>query len=314
MNKNSRIYVAGHRGLVGSALCRTLKAQGYPRVITLSHSEADLTNPRMVKWLFSAYQPEYVFLSAAKVGGIVANMTYPVEFMLDNMKIQMNVLGNAKEYGVKKLMFFGSACAYPKFAQNPLKPEYLLTGALEPSNECYALAKIAGIKLCQAYRKQYGCDFISTLPTNLYGIGDKYDLRNSHVLPGMLRRIHEAHTQNQPEISLWGTGEPVREFLFADDLASACLFLMDRYSGPEPANIGSGEWLKLSDLAVMLAKVVGYPGELSWNPEKPDGTPVRYLDSTVLKSLGWEAKVDLVSGIKLAYADFVERNRCGKLG
>ena len=306
MNKDSRIYVAGHRGLVGNALCRALHSQGYTRVITQSHAEVDLTKPAMVKWMFSSYQPEYVFLAAAKVGGIVANMTYPVEFMLDNMKIQMNVLENAKEYGVKKLMFFGSACAYPKLAQNPLKPEYLLTGTLEPSNECYALAKIAGIKLCQAYRKQYGCDFISTLPTNLYGIGDKYDLQNSHVLPGMLRRIHEAHEQHQPGISLWGTGEPVREFLFADDLASACLFLMDRYSGAEPVNIGSGEWLKLSDLAVMLAKTVGYQGELSWNPEKPDGTPARYLDCPVLDSLGWRAKWKLAAGIPITYGDFLK--------
>jgi GDP-L-fucose synthase len=304
MNKDSRILVTGHRGLAGSAVCRALKASGYDNLITWSHEKVDLTNPVVVRWAFSSYQPEYVFHCAAKVGGIVANSTKPVEFMLDNMRIEMNVLENAKNYGVKKLLFLGSACAYPKLAQNPIFEEYLLTGALEPSNECYALAKIAGIKLCEAYRKEYGCNFISVMPTNLYGLGDSYDPQNSHVIPGMIRRVHERVLGLLPGVTFWGTGKPTREFLFADDLAVACILLMDCSEYLGLVNIGSGELVALRDLAAMVVKVAGHSGPIEWDITKPDGTPERRLDSSKIFWLGWRPKITLEQGLQLAYQDF----------
>jgi GDP-L-fucose synthase len=307
MNKDSRIYVAGHTGMVGGAICRALKAQGYERIITADRSQVDLCNPMMVEWFFSSYIPEYVFLSAAKVGGIMANSTYPVEFMLDNMRIEMNAIENAKKYGVKKLLFLGSACAYPKLAANPILEEYLLTGALEPSNECYALAKIAGIKLCEAYRKEYGCDFISAMPTNLYGIGDHYSLQDSHVIPGMIRRIHDAKEAGHGEVQLWGSGKPSREFLFSEDLAEACIMLMNYPEYRGLVNIGYGSAIHLNQLASYVAAVVGFPGEIFWDPTKPDGTPERQMDNSKMDSIGFYPRTPLPTGLKAAYQDFLCR-------
>jgi GDP-L-fucose synthase len=307
MNKDSRIYVAGHNGMVGGAICRALKAQGYERVITADRSQVDLCNPMMVEWFFSSYIPEYVFLSAARVGGIMANSTYPVEFMLDNMRIEMNVIENAKKYGVKKLLFLGSACAYPKLAANPILEEYLLTGALEPSNECYALAKIAGIKLCEAYRKEYGCDFISAMPTNLYGIGDHYGLRDSHVIPGMIRKIHDAKEAGHDDVVLWGSGKPSREFLFSEDLAEACIMLMNHPEYRGLVNIGYGSAIHLNQLACYVASVVGFPGEIIWDLSKPDGTPARQMDNSKMDSIGFYPRTPLPTGLKLAYQDFLCR-------
>lgn len=255
MNKDSRIFVAGHRGLVGSALVRALKLRGFNNLVTVDRKQADLTDPVAVKWLFSSYLPEYVLLSAARVGGIAANAAQPVEFMAQNMRIQLNVLESAAEYRVKKLLFLGSACAYPKMAENPVKESSLLTGPLESSNECYALAKIAGVKLCQAYRSEFGLDFISAMPTNLYGIGDHYGLENSHVVPGMIRRLHEAREADAPEAVLWGTGNPTREFLFSDDLAEACLLLMEKYSDAETINVGGGVTMALRIVAAQIAEI-----------------------------------------------------------
>jgi len=307
MNKDSRIFVAGHGGLVGSALCRVLKAAGFSQVITVLRAVADLTDPVAVKWLFSSYQPEYVFLAAARVGGIVANSMYPVEFMAENLKIQINVMENAKAYGVRKLLFLGSACAYPKFAENPISEASLLTGALEPSNECYALAKISGVKLCGAYRKEYGCDFISAMPTNLYGVGDTYHLQNSHVIPGMIRRIHDAKQAARSDVALWGTGKVTREFLYADDLAEACLALMEKYSEDATINVGYGSAVPLDFLAQRVAEAVGYSGKILWDHSRPDGTPNRRLDSSRIFGLGWSPKVYLREGLQRAYADFVAR-------
>jgi GDP-L-fucose synthase len=268
-----------------------------------------LEDPVATAWLFSSYQPEYVFLSAAKVGGIVANSTTPVEFMAQNLRIQLNVLESAYRQGVKKLLFLGSACAYPKLAENPIKESALLTGALEPSNECYALAKIAGIRLCEAYRRQYGCDFISVMPTNLYGIGDNYDPENSHVLPGMIRRLDQC-VRNRADVAvMWGSGKPVREFLFSDDLARACVLLMQEYRGVGLVNAGSGDWIKLSDLATLAAQVIGFRGRIEWDAGRPDGTPIRYLDNSILLDLGWRPEVDLAEGIRIAHEDFKCRKR-----
>ena len=306
MNKDSKIFVAGHRGLVGSALCRVLRAQGYVNLVTATRGDVDLSDPVAVKWFFSSHLPEYVFLAAAKVGGIIANTHNSVEFMLENLRIQDNVISNAKDYGVKKLLFLGSACAYPKLAPNPIREEYLLTGALEPSNECYAIAKITGIKLCDAYRAQYGCDFISSMPTNLYGVGDHYDLQNSHVIPGMIRRMREA-TVAGSEVELWGTGFPVREFLYADDLAEACIRLMREYSSAGPVNITSGEPMALWKLAEEISRVVGFKGNIRWDQTKPNGTPERILCGTKMMSMGWCAETPLNIGLGLAYRDFLCR-------
>jgi len=305
MKQDSRIFVAGHRGLVGSALCRRLAKHGYSNIITLSRNEADLTDPMAVKWLFSSYLPEYVFMSAAKVGGIVANSTYPVEFMTANMRMELNVLESAKEAKVKKLLFLGSACAYPKLAENPIREDSLLTGPLEPSNELYALAKISGIRLCEAYRREYGCDFISVMPTNLYGIGDHYDLENSHVIPGMIHRIHLAAKAGAKQVKLWGTGLVSRDFLFADDLAEACLLLMLNESDLGLVNVASGLPLQLRELAACVVTTVGFPGEILWDAGKPDGTPARAMDTSKVFSLGWRPTTWLPVGLSKAYQDFL---------
>jgi GDP-L-fucose synthase len=306
MNKESKIYVAGHRGLVGSALVRVLRDQGFTNIVKAPHRDVDLTVPDAVKWFFAREEPEYVFLAAARVGGIIANSTYPVEFMLDNMRIEDNVISNAKLYGVKKLLFLSSSCAYPKHAPNPIKEDYLLTGMLEPSNKWYAVVKIAGILLCDAFRQEYGCDFISAMPTNLYGVGDSYDLQNSHVIPGMIRRFHEAKTKTG-ECWLWGTGKPTREFLFADDLARACIVLMQEYSEAGTINISSGQPMMLEDLAYRVREMVGFWGKGGWDTTKPDGTPDRRLDISKITALGWAPQVGLEEGLKLAYQDFLCR-------
>jgi GDP-L-fucose synthase len=307
MNKDSCILVAGARGLVGSALCRVLRARGFTNLVTPSRKDFDLTDSMTTERLISAAKPDYVFVSAAKVGGIIANSAYPVEFMTENLRIQLNVLESAKKHEVKKLLFLGSACAYPKLAENPIREDALLTGALEPSNECYALAKISGIKLCEAYRKEYGCDFISAMPTNLYGVGDHYDLNNSHVIPGMIRRIHEAKLRRDTHAVLWGTGSVTRDFLFSDDLAEACLVLMDRYSEPQTINIASGKAIQLRVLANVISDVVGFPGDIWWDATKPDGTPLREMDCSKLKALGgWEPKTGLREGLTAAYEDFLK--------
>lgn len=304
MNQNSKIFVAGHRGLVGSALCRVLRTSGFTNIVTATRGDIDLTDPVATKWFFSVHEPEYVFLAAAKVGGIMANSAQPVEFMLENLRIQDNVISNAHNYRVKKLLFLGSACAYPKFAENPIRESALLTGELEPSNECYALAKICGIRLCQSYQAEYGDCFISAMPTNLYGIGDHYDLENSHVIPGMIRRFHEAK-EKRTNVLLWGTGHPTREFLYSDDMAEACIRLMHEYSGRSTVNITSGYPVKLRTLAEMISQIVGFPGKVLWDLDKPDGTPDRRLDGSILHSLGWCAETPLAEGLRLTYEDFL---------
>lgn len=307
MNKNSRILVTGHRGLVGGAILRALASHGYTELIVLDHGACDLTDPVATKWAFSSYQPEYVFHCAAKVGGIMANSTKPVEFMTQNMRMEMNVFENAKEHSVKKLLFLGSACAYPKYAPNPIFEDYLLTDILEPSNECYALAKISGIKLCEAYRSEYGCDFISVMPTNLYGIGDHYGPQDSHVIPGMIWKMWHQQRLMMPQVTLWGTGNPTREFLFADDLAEACLTLVNSPDYLGLVNIGSNQLVLLKDLAQAISNVMQFRGYIEWDGTKPDGTPQRQLDSTKILSLGWRPKVSLEEGLKLTYQDFICR-------
>jgi GDP-L-fucose synthase len=306
MHQDSKIYIAGHRGMVGSAIFRALEARGYTNIICRSSSELDLRNQQAVADFFSVEKPDYVFLAAAHVGGILANSTYRADFLYDTLMIESNVIHSAWIQGVTKLLFLGSSCIYPKLAPQPLKENYLLTGELEPSNEPYAIAKIAGIKLCEAYRDQYGCNFISVMPTNLYGYGDNYDLKKSHVLPALIRKFHEATISNQPFVEVWGSGTPKREFLFADDLADACLFLMDTYDEKELVNIGSGIDLSISDLAKEVAKVTGFTGQLKWDSSKPDGTPRKLMDVSKLQSLGWESKISLQEGLKLAYADFLK--------
>lgn len=315
MNLTSKIFVAGHRGLVGSAICRALKKQGFENVVTVEREEVDLTDPVGVRWFFSVHEPDYVFLCAAKVGGIMANKTYPVEFLRQNLAIQDNVISESHRHGVRKLLFLGSACAYPKFAENPVREQALLTGEMEPTNLPYALAKIAGIVLCQSCFREYGSCFISAMPTNLYGPGDHYDLEDSHVLPGMMRRIYEAKRVGLDQVHLWGTGSPVREFLFSDDLANACLLLMDKYDRPELINLGSQrDRICLRDLAKMISEVVEYRGEVLWDSSKPDGTPVRELDGSRMRWLGWEPKTRLAEGVRIVYEDFLERvNRGEKL-
>lgn len=309
MCPSSKIFVAGHRGLVGSAICRELARAGYDRILVASRDRCDLRNQAQVEKFFSMARPDYVFLCAAKVGGIVANRDNPVDFLLENLQIQNNVISSAAECGVKKLLFLGSACAYPKFAVNPIREGYLLTGAMEPTNEGYALAKIAGIRLCQAYKKQHGRDFIAAMPTNLYGPGDHYDLENSHVMPGMIRRIFEA----KDKVVLWGSGNPTREFLFADDLARACIHLMEGYSGVELVNIGGGAVVALRDLAEKLAKEIGFSGTIEWDRTKPDGTPHRYLDNSRITAMGWKPKVSLDEGIHATVNDFILRQKCNAL-
>lgn len=307
MELNSKIYIGGHRGMVGSAIHRNLIANGFSNVITRSSKELDLRNQQQVNEFFAEQKPAYVFLAAAKVGGIQANNTYRGEFIYDNLMIESNVINAAAKNDVTKLMFLGSSCIYPKMAPQPLKEEYLLTGPLEYTNEPYAIAKIAGIKLCESYRKQYGCNFISVMPTNLYGIGDNYDLNNSHVLPAILRKMHEAKTTNAQEMVVWGTGQPKREFLYADDLAEACTFLMENYNEEQLVNIGTGEDMSIKDLAYLIKDIVGFKGEIVFDSSKPDGTPRKLMDVTKLHGLGWKHKTGLKEGIELAYKDFLNK-------
>ena len=307
MEKNDKIYVAGHRGMVGSAIHRKLVKEGYSNIITKTSAEMDLRNQQAVTDFFAVEKPDYVFLAAAKVGGIVANNTYRADFLYENLAIQNNVIHNAYFNKVKKLMFLGSSCIYPKLAPQPLKEDYLLTGTLEETNEPYAIAKIAGIKMCDAYRDQYNCNFISVMPTNLYGYNDNYHPQNSHVLPALIRKIHEAKINNVKEIVVWGSGSPMREFLFADDLANACYFLMENYNERHLINIGTGHDLTIKDLALLIKDVLGYDGELVFDTTKPDGTPRKLMDVTKLHDLGWKHQVELREGIAMAYEDFKSR-------
>ena len=304
MQPKDKIYIAGHRGMVGSAIWRRLQKEGYTNLIGRTSAELDLKNQSATQAFFEKERPDHVFLAAAKVGGIMANNVYRGEFLYDNLMIQSNTIDAAYRVGVKKLMFLGSSCIYPKLAPQPLKEEYLLTGLLEPTNEPYAIAKIAGIKLCDAYRSQYGCDFISVMPTNLYGPNDNYDLNNSHVLPALVRKFHEAKVKGEPTVTLWGSGKPRREFLHADDLADACLFLMQRYNEPGLVNIGVGEDLEIKELALMIQKIVGYEGEIVHDLSKPDGTPRKLMDVTKLHNLGWKAAISLEEGLRSVYVDF----------
>ncbi|TDT46085.1 GDP-L-fucose synthase [Fonticella tunisiensis] len=306
MNKDSKIYVAGHRGLVGSAIVRNLESKGYTNIIKRTHKELDLTNQEAVRKFFEEERPEYVFLAAAKVGGIHANNTYPADFIYENLMIQNNVIKAAHDFKVKKLLFLGSTCIYPKMAPQPIKEEYLLSGYLEPTNEAYAIAKIAGLKMCQFFKRQYGDNFISCMPTNLYGPNDNFDLNNSHVMPALIRKFHEAKVNNLPYVEVWGTGKPLREFLYVDDMADACVFLMENYDGEEHVNIGTGQEVSIRELAEMIKEVVGFEGELVFNTEKPDGTPRKLTDVTKLHSLGWRHKVELGEGIEKTYKWFVE--------
>jgi len=307
LEKSAKIYIAGHRGMVGSAIHRKLTAEGFNNFVFRTSSELDLRNQAAVKDFFETEHPEYVFLAAAKVGGIMANNIYRAEFLFDNLQIQNNIIDSAYRVNVKKLLFLGSSCIYPKLAPQPLHEDSLLTGTLEPTNEPYAIAKIAGIKMCEAYRSQYGCDFISVMPTNLYGPNDNYDLNKSHVLPAMIRKFHEAKEENKPVVELWGTGSPLREFLHADDLADACYFLMQNYSEPGFLNVGVGSDVTIKELAELIQKTVGYEGEVHWNTEKPDGTPRKLMDVSKLHALGWKHRTDLNEGIRITYQDFLQK-------
>jgi GDP-L-fucose synthase len=303
MNKDSKIYIAGHRGMVGSAIMRKLQKEGFSNLVVRTSKELDLRNQVAVANFFETEKPEYVFMAAAKVGGIVANNTYRADFIYENLMIQNNVIHQSYINGVKKLMFLGSSCIYPKLAPQPLKEEYLLTGVLEATNEPYAIAKIAGIKMCEAYRAQYGCNFISVMPTNMYGPNDNYDLNNSHVLPALIRKFHEAKMNKSEVVEIWGTGSPKREFMHVDDLADACFFLMQSYSEPEFVNIGVGEDISIKDLALMVKDIVGFEGELSFNTSKPDGTPRKLMDVSKLHNLGWKHKIELKDGINAVYEE-----------
>ncbi len=301
MEKNAKIYVAGHKGMVGSAIKRKLEKEGYQNIVYRTSKELNLEDQQAVRQFFHQEKPEYVFLAAAKVGGINANNTYRAEFIYNNLMIQNNIIQESYLHGVKKLMFLGSSCIYPKLAPQPLKEEYLLTGLLEPTNEPYAIAKIAGIKMCEAYRSQYGCNYISVMPTNLYGPNDNYDLENSHVLPALIRKFHTAKINHLPSVEIWGTGNPRREFLHVDDLAEACFFLMQHYNEAQFLNVGTGEDIAIKDLALLVKKIVGYEGEIYFNTSKPDGTPRKLMDVNKLHSLGWKHKISLEEGIKSVY-------------
>lgn len=306
MNKNSKIYVAGHRGLVGSAIVRNLEERGYTNIICRTHKELDLTRQADVEKFFAEEKLEYVFLAAAKVGGIQANNTRPAEFIYENLMIESNIIHSAYKYGVKKLLFLGSSCIYPKFANQPIKEEYLLTGELEPTNEAYAIAKITGIELCKFYRRQYGCDFISAMPTNLYGINDNFDLETSHVFPALIRKFHEAKINNQEEVVMWGTGKPLREFMYVDDLADALVHLMVNYSDEIHVNMGTGKDLSIGELAQIVKEVVGYEGKIVNDLSKPDGTPRKLLDVSRLEATGWKYKTELREGIEKVYKWYLE--------
>lgn len=306
MELNSKIYIAGHRGMVGSAIVRELKRQGYTNLLTRSHQELDLTNQRAVNNFFITEKPEYVFLAAAKVGGIDANRNAPADFMYNNMMLEMNVIYAAWKNGCKKLEFLGSSCIYPRLAPQPMPESCLLTSSLEQTNEAYALAKISGLKYCEYLNRQYGTDFISVMPTNLYGPNDNYHPSHSHVLPALIRRFHEAKTNNLPSVTCWGDGTPLREFLYVDDLAELCVFLMNNYSGNETVNAGSGKEVSIKELTEIVASTVGYKGEILWDTAMPNGTPRKLLDISKVKSLGWTSKTELLEGIKLAYQDFLD--------
>ena len=303
MEKNNKVYIAGHNGMVGSAIHRRLLKEGFSNIIARSSKELDLRNQQQVTDFFAAQKPEYVILAAAKVGGIIANNTYRGEFLYENLMIQSNVIHQAHLNGVKKLLFLGSSCIYPKLAPQPLKEEYLLTGPLEPTNEPYAIAKIAGLKMCEAYRSQYGSNFITVMPTNLYGPNDNYDLNNSHVLPAMLRKFHEAKERGDASVTLWGTGSPRREFLHADDLADACFFLMQQYEAGEPVNIGVGDDITIKELAGLIQRITGFTGTINWDTSKPDGTPRKLMDVSRLTKAGWKARITLEDGIKQVYKE-----------
>lgn len=305
MQKNSKIYVAGHNGMVGSAIIRKLQKEGFENLILRSSKELDLRDQQATREFFKNEKPEYVFLAAAKVGGIRANDTYPADFIYDNLCIQNNVIHQSFKSGVIKLLFLGSSCIYPKNAPQPIKEEYLLSGYLEPTNDAYAIAKIAGIKLCQAYHKQYGCNFISAMPTNLYGPGDNYDLKNSHVLPALLRKFHEAKINNEPTVTIWGTGNPRREFLHADDVASAAFFLMENYNDPAIINIGVGKDISIAEMAVMIKKITGYEGQLVFDTSMPDGTFQKLLNVSKLNNLGWHATIGFEQGVTDTYQAYV---------
>lgn len=306
MKNHSKIYVAGHRGLVGSAIVRELQKKGYTNIIGKTHKELDLMNFIEVENFFKEEKPEYVFLAAAKVGGIYANSTYPADFIYENLQIQNNVIGNAYKQGVKKLMFLGSSCIYPKMCPQPIKEEYLLSGYLEETNEAYALAKIAGLKMCQYFNKQYGTNYISVMPTNLYGPYDNFHPENSHVMPALIRRFHEAKVNNAKEVAVWGSGMPLREFLYSEDMADACIYLMENYEGNDFFNIGTGKEITIRSLAELIKEVVGYEGKIVWDSTKPDGTPRKLLDVSRLEKAGWKYKMELKDGIKEAYKWFIE--------
>jgi GDP-L-fucose synthase len=307
MLKSDKIYIAGHNGLVGSAIHKSLMRQRYKNIICISHEVLDLTNQNDTFKFFELHKPDYVFLAAAKVGGIYANNTYPADFIYDNLQIECNVIHAAYKYKVQKLLFLGSSCIYPRNSSQPIKEEYLMTGALEPTNAPYGLAKIAGIMMCESYNRQYNTNFISCMPTNLYGPGDNYHPENSHVLPAIIRRVHEAKITDADKIVIWGTGNPLREFLYVDDLADACIFLMQRYTGNETINVGSGTEIKIYDLTILIKEIIGYEGEIVTDPSKPDGTPRKFIDSSKIYKLGWKPKVNLKDGIKRAYEDFLDR-------
>jgi GDP-L-fucose synthase len=310
IQNTARIYVAGHRGLVGSAIWRGLQKRGFTNLIGRTRSELELLDAGAVQRFYTGERPEFVFIAAAKVGGIHANNSQPAGFLFENLQVQNHLIHGAHLAGVKKLLFLGSSCIYPKLAPQPIKEEHLLTGPLEPTNEWYAIAKIAGIKMCQAYRRQHGCDFISVMPTNLYGPNDNYDLQTSHVLPALIRKFHEAKTAGAPTVTCWGTGAPLREFLYVDDLAEACIFLMENYSREDFLNAGCGSDVTIKELAETIQRIAGYAGEIVWDTSKPDGTPRKLMDSSRLFALGWRPKINLEAGIRLAYDDFLKR--CAK--
>lgn len=309
MNKLSKIYVAGHRGMVGSAIVRKLKAEGFQNIFTRTSSELDLRNQEQVFNFFENEKPEYVFLAAAKVGGILANNTYRAEFLYDNLMIESNIIHSSYQTGVKKLLFLGSSCIYPKLAPQPMSEDALLTGLLEQTNEPYAIAKIAGIKLCEAYRDQYGCNFISAMPTNLYGQGDNYHLQNSHVLPALIRKFDTAVKENLSEVEIWGTGTPLREFMYVDDLADACFFLMNNYNEKQFVNVGTGEEVTIKELAYLVAQVTGFTGETVFNTAKPDGTPRKLMDSSRIHQAGWKHSISLPDGLRMAYKHYLSEKQ-----
>lgn len=307
ISRDSRIYVAGHRGLVGSAIWRELERAGFRRLIGKSHAELELLDPAAVDRFYADEKPDYVFIAAARVGGILANNSYPAQFIYENLQMQNSLIHGAWKAGVKKLLFLGSSCIYPRLAPQPMNEDHLLTGPLEPTNQWYAIAKIAGIKMCQAYRRQYGCDFISAMPTNMYGLNDNFDLHSSHVLPALIRKFHEAKAASAPTVTCWGTGTPLREFLFGDDLARACVFLMENYSDEQFINVGYGSDVTIRQLAETVQRVVGFGGQIVWDTSKPDGTPRKLMDSSRLFALGWKPAMDLETGIGRAYEDFLKR-------